>query len=83
MDSRMTRVETVLFGPFRNTGLVRDIDHLRKDVKELKIAVSAFHVIIRTIKWVVLALGVLTATFTPDSVVKMIKVLADVSKLSP
>lgn len=82
MQERITRIEVTLFGPTGNNGVVGTQKALVADVKELLRLLALFTTVLRTLKWVALAAGVIGATFKPETLADLIKIMAAIAKLS-
>ncbi len=81
-DDRVTRHEITLFGPTGTNGLVGTQKQLVADVREMKSLVSSVTITLRTLRWSVLAMGVLAATMKPETLAHLLRALASIVKLS-
>lgn len=82
MRDMLIRHHVTLYGPTGDNGLVGNQKKLKADVRELRIMLATFLTVLRTLKWVALALGVMAATFKPDTLADLIRLLAAIAKLS-
>jgi hypothetical protein len=65
-----------------DNGVVGTQKKILADVRELRRLVATLTTVLRTLKWVGLALGVLAATFKPEQLADLLRLIAGIAKLS-